>query len=219
MPTLKIDTLGTKTMIICLHGQSLVVGSGRNYEIPYKKVPSHIDFYNTGRNHYPEGYGIEQGLFPHLSTKYRWVVFKHAIGSTRIAEWIPGTLIYADMMQNLKTIIARYENPKVYGVYLGIGEGDSNNKSAHNYYANTLKFIEGYRAELNYCPHFILSKTATMQGCNIDIIRAAEIQLAKDVYRCKLLDLDHIEKREDGIHNTSQGTLDVGDLLGQYTLR
>jgi len=58
-----------------------------------------------------------------------------------------------------------------------------------------------------------------MQGCNIDIIRAAEIQLAKDVYRCKLLDLDHIEKREDGIHNTSQGTLDVGDLLGQYTLR
>lgn len=212
----QLQTLGGEVSVILLHGQSNVVGCGRDSEMAHTTVPPHIDFYNTGVDLYAEGgWGPEQGLFNTLPNDRRWVIIKHAVGGTLLEWWLPGTDIYSNMTHAVELILSRYSSYCIKAVYMGIGESDSARDTAYEFYDNLKRFAWYYRNRLGSYPEakFVIGQTTRWNAEYIDVVRSAQEQASIDIVNATLLDLNGLGKRPDGIHHTSEATLELGGLI------
>lgn len=238
------SALQAKELVFILAGQSNMAGQGTAGELApaYRRVPSNVEFYYNGyktplnrfRHFGPEiGFAHEISRhFPHDKIK----LIKFAVGGTSLFAWDPNwSASRARLTRNasagplFKKLITtarvgfKNKNTVLAGILWMQGEADAKYPVAAKQYAGNLsRFVNKLRAELK-SPNalFIMGSINPPQKFfpATAIVQQAQRVATRRIRNIRLIKTDDLEKRNDHLHYSTKGQLELGKRFAREFLR
>ena len=227
--------LQAKELIFVLAGQSNMAGQGTAKELPpaFRKVPRNVEFYYNGYKaplnrfrHFGPEIGFAHEISRHFP-KDKIKLIKFAVGGTSLFAWDPNwNASKAKTTRNasagplfkklIKTanITLKKNNSKLAGILWMQGETDAKYPVAAKQYAGNLnRFVNKLRSELK-SPNALFIMGAVNPPIRLfpaaPIVQKAQKQAAKRIRNLRLVRTEDLEKRNDHLHYSTKGQLELG---------
>jgi len=233
-----------KDLVFILAGQSNMAGYGTASELApnYRRVPSNVEYYYNGYktplNHFRH-FGPEIGFahelsrhFPHDKIK----LIKFAVGGTSLFAWDPnwnpskarltGNASAGPLFKKLITtarVGIKNKNAKLAGILWMQGEADAKYPAAAKQYAGNLsRFVNQLRAELK-SPNALFIMGSINPPLKFfpatPVVQQAQRVATRRIRNLRLIKTDDLEKRNDHVHYSTRGQLELGKRFAREFLR